>query len=61
MMGFVLACNGKDCPKRMSCVLYDNYIYNTMKCVEDGCGVTYINPEYDSNIDYCENFGLEEA
>ena len=61
MENVALACSGKDCPIRMQCSLYDNYIYNTMKCIEDGDGIIYINPEYDLDIDYCINFGLEEA
>ena len=52
-----LACSGRECPYRMRCILYDNFIYYSMKC-ED---VEYVEPMYDKESDYCEYFRLEEA
>ena len=53
-----LACCGKDCPLRMRCTLYDNFIYCAMICKDD---IEYAIPSYDEDIDYCEYFRLEEA
>ena len=53
-----IACSGKDCPLRMRCSLYDNFIYHAMKCIED---VEYVDPDYNEDMDYCEYFQIEEA
>lgn len=52
-----LACSGKDCPLRMRCSLYDNFIYYAMKC-EDA---EYVDVAYDKDIDYCEYLLMEES
>ena len=57
MVNAALACSGKDCPLRMRCSLYDNFIYYAMKCE----GVEYIDPSYDEELDYCEYLLIEEA
>lgn len=57
MENVALACSGKDCPLRMRCSLYDNFIYYAMKCEN----TEYIDPAYDENIDYCEYLLTEEA
>lgn len=56
-MEVIYACSGRDCPLRMRCSLYDNFIYYAMKC-ED---TEYVDPAYDEDIDYCEYLLTEEA
>ena len=57
MENVALACSGKNCPLRMRCSLYYNFIYYAMKCEE----TEYVDVAYDKDIDYCEYLLTEEA